>query len=154
MHGSSVARWDERGHVTTRGTVDRSFVDGWLPRALALLRIVSAFLFIQHGTAKLFAFPAPMGPATVPLASLLGLAAVIEIVGGALVLVGLFTRPAALVMSGEMAAAYFMVHAPRGHVLSPFLNEGEPAVLFCFIFLFIAVAGAGAWSVDAARAKR
>jgi putative oxidoreductase len=134
--------------------MDWTFLDAWTPRALALLRIVSAFLFIQHGTAKLFAFPAPMGPGTVELGSLLGMAAVIEIVGGALVLVGLFTRPAAFVLSGEMAVAYFMAHAPRGHFLSPFLNQGESAVLFCFIFLFIAVAGPGAWSVDSARSKR
>lgn len=133
--------------------MDRSFFDVWTPRVLALLRIVAAFLFVQHGTAKLFGFPAPMGEGTVRLVSLPGLAGVLELVGGVLLLLGLFTRPVAFVLSGEMAVAYFIAHAPRGHFLSPFLNHGEPAVLFCFIFLFIAVAGAGAWSVDAARSK-
>jgi putative oxidoreductase len=123
-----------------------------MPRALALLRIVSAFLFLQHGSAKLFGFPAATaGGGAVELMSLPGLAGVLELVGGVLLLLGLFARPAAFVLSGEMAVAYFMAHAPQGHVLSPFLNKGEPAVLFCFIFLFIAVAGPGAWSVDSAR---
>ncbi len=137
-----------------RPIVDRTFRDEWTPRALALLRIVAAFLFVQHGTAKLFGLPAAPGMGGVPLVSLLGLAGVLEVVGGVLLLVGLFTRPAAFVLSGEMAVAYFIAHAPRGHVLSPFLNQGESAVLFCFIFLFIAAAGAGTWSVDAARSGR
>jgi putative oxidoreductase len=85
--------------------------------------------------------------------SLAGLAGVLEVVGGVLLLIGLFARAVAFVLSGEMAVAYFMAHAPQGHVLSPSLNQGEPAVLFCFIFLFIAAAGAGAWSVDAARSR-
>jgi putative oxidoreductase len=135
--------------------MDRTFLDTWTPRALALLRIVAAFLFMQHGTAKLLGFPAGAGGAkTVELVSLYGLAGVLELVGGALLLVGLFARPVAFVLSGEMAVAYFMAHASRGHVLSPTLNQGEPAVLFCFVFLFIAVAGAGTWSIDAARLGR
>jgi putative oxidoreductase len=133
--------------------VDPHALAAWTPRALALLRIVAAFLFMQHGTAKLFGFPAPAGKETVELVSLLGLAGVLEIVGGALLLVGVFARPVAFVLAGEMAVAYFLAHAPRGHFLSPSLNQGEPAVLFCFIFLLIAAAGPGAWSVDAARAK-
>jgi putative oxidoreductase len=133
--------------------MDRTHVDTWMPRALAVLRIVAAFLFVQHGTAKLFGFPAAAGQGTVELMSLAGLAGVLEVVGGVLLLIGLFARAVAFVLSGEMAVAYFMAHAPQGHVLSPSLNQGEPAVLFCFIFLFIAAAGAGAWSVDAARSR-
>jgi putative oxidoreductase len=133
--------------------MDRAFYDTWTPRALAVLRIVSAFLFIQHGTAKLFGFPSA-GKGTVELLSLYGVAGALEVVGGALLLLGLFARPVAFVLSGEMAVAYFMAHAPRGHLLAPTLNQGEPAALFCFVFLFIAVAGAGAWSVDAARLGR
>ena len=85
--------------------------------------------------------------------SLTGLAGVLELVGGVLLLIGLFTRPVAFVLSGEMAFAYFMGHAPQGNVLLPLMNEGEPAVLFCFIFLYLSAAGAGPWSVDAARAS-
>jgi putative oxidoreductase len=134
--------------------LDPTLSDTWTPRALAVLRIVAAFLFLQHGTSKLLGFPEMPGMGAVPLMSLPGLAGVLEAVGGVLLLLGLFARPVAFVLSGEMAAAYFMAHAPRGHVLTPFLNQGEPAVLYCFIFLFIAAAGAGAWSVDAARSKR
>jgi putative oxidoreductase len=134
--------------------MNRTFLDTWTPRALSLLRIVAAFLFIQHGTAKLFGFPAPPGQGPVPLASLPGVAGLLEVVGGALVLLGLFTRPVAFVLCGEMAVAYFMAHVPRGHFLSPTLNGGEPAVLFCFIFLLLAAAGPGPWSVDAARSRR
>jgi putative oxidoreductase len=130
-----------------------TFVDTWTPRALAVLRIVSAFLFLQHGTAKLLGFPATPGGGGVALASLPGVAGLLELVGGGLLLIGLFTRPVAFVLSGEMAVAYFLAHAPRGHLLSPSINQGEPAVLFCFIFLFLAVAGAGAWSADSARGR-
>jgi putative oxidoreductase len=135
-------------------TLDRAFFAAWTPRALALLRIVSGFLFLQHGSSKLLGFPRAAAQAGVQLLSLPWIAGVLELVGGALLLVGLFTRPVAFVLSGEMAVAYFMAHAPRGHVLTPFLNQGEPAVLFCFIFLFLAVAGPGPWSVDAARGVR
>jgi len=124
------------------------FVATWSPRALAALRIVTAFLFLQHGTAKLLHIPhVAMFDALAPL-SLFGFAGLIEIVGGILVLIGWFTRPAAFILSGEMAVAYFMAHAPQGHFLSPMLNEGESAVLFCFVFLLLSVAGPGAWSVD------
>ncbi|HYG68307.1 MAG TPA: DoxX family protein [Anaeromyxobacteraceae bacterium] len=129
--------------------LDRAFVDVWAPRAHALLRIVTGFLFLQHGSAKLLGFPG--GKETVPIVSLYGLAGVLELVGGLLIVIGLFTRPVAFVLAGEMAVAYFMAHVPQGHLLSPTLNQGEPAVLFCFVFLFLAVAGAGPWSVDAAR---
>jgi putative oxidoreductase len=124
------------------------FFATWTPRALAVLRIVTAFLFLQHGTAKLLHVPHVAMFDTLQLMSLFGFAGVLEIVGSLLVLIGLFTRPAAFILSGEMAVAYFMAHAPHGNVLSPMLNQGESAVLFCFIFLFLSVAGSGAWGVD------
>ena len=131
--------------------IDSRFYDTWTPRALALLRIVTAFVFLQHATAKLFGFPHVAMFDNLQLFSLLGVAGIIELVGGVLVLLGLLTRPAAFVLSGEMAFAYFMGHASKGFVLSPMMNQGESAVLFCFIFLFIAAAGPGAWSVDRGR---
>ena len=125
----------------------------YTPRVLSLLRIVTAFLFIQHGTAKLLHLPhVAMFDSLQPL-SFFGFAGMLEIVGGALVLIGWFTRPAAFILSGEMAVAYFMAHAPQGNFLSPMLNQGESAVLYCFIFLFLSAAGGGALSVDAARGK-
>jgi putative oxidoreductase len=125
----------------------------YTPRALALLRIVSAFLFIQHGTAKFFGVPHVAMFDGFQAASLMGVAGALELVGGALLLIGLFSRPTAFVLSGFMAVAYFMAHASRGFVLTPILNQGELAIMFCFVFLFISAAGGGAWSVDAARAK-
>ena len=122
-----------------------SFWDEWTPRALSVLRIVVALLFIEHGTQKLIGFPP--GPGPVQLGSMLGVAALIELIGGCLLLLGLFTRVAAFIMSGEMAVAYFMVHAPKSPF--PVVSQGEPAVLFCFIFLFYFFAGAGSWSLDA-----
>ena len=123
----------------------------WAPYLQSVLRIVVAFLFIAHGTQKFFGFPAAEARATVPLLSQMGLASVLEMVGGSLLLLGLFTRPIAFVLAGEMAAAYFMAHAPRG--FWPLVNRGEPAVLFCFIWLYFAAAGAGPWSLDALRGR-
>jgi putative oxidoreductase len=123
-------------------------------RALAVLRIVSAFLLLQHATAKFFGVPHVAFFDNLQVFSLVGAAGIIELIGGVLLLIGLFTRPAAFVLSGELAFAYFIGHAPRGNFLSPMLNGGESAVLFCFIFLFLAAAGGGAWSVDAARSER
>jgi len=121
------------------------------PHVLSALRIVAAFLFIAHGTSKLFGFPpgAPRPPLVV--FSLLFAAGVIETMGGALMLIGLFTRPVAFVLSGEMAVAYFRQHAPGGSW--PILNGGELAVLFCFIWLLFVAAGPGPWSVDALRRR-
>jgi putative oxidoreductase len=120
----------------------------WAPYLQSVLRIVAAFTFITHGTQKLFAFPTANPTAsTVPLASLPGLAGVLETFGGLLLLLGLFTRPVAFVLAGEMAVAYFMVHWPRS--FWPILNGGEPALLFCFIWLFFAAAGPGPLSLDA-----
>lgn len=134
-------------------TFNQAFFADWTPRGLALLRIVTAFLFLQHGTAKLLHIPHVAMFDTLSMLSLIGFAGLLEVVGGILLLLGLFTRPAAFLLSGEMAVAYFMAHAPQGHLLSPLLNQGESAVLFCFIFLLLSVAGAGAWSLDAKRQR-
>ena len=123
-------------------------------RLLGLLRIVTAYLFIQHGTAKLFGVPHVAAFDGLQLASLAGAAGVLELVGGALLLLGLFTRPVAFILSGEMAFAYFIGHASQGMVLTPMLNGGELAVLYCFVFLYFAAAGGGAWSVDGLRRHR
>ncbi len=119
----------------------------WAPYVQSLLRIVAAFLFMAHGTQKLFAWPVAKPSPTVELMSQMGLAGVLETFGGALLLLGLFTRPVAFILSGEMAVAFFQAHAPRA--FWPILNGGEPPVLFCFLFLYLAVAGAGPWSLDA-----
>lgn len=126
----------------------------WAPYLLSVLRIWAAFLFMQFGTAKLFAFPAALMPngSTVALVSLLGVAGILETFGGGLLLLGLFTRPVAFLLAGEMAVAYFYGHAPRG--FWPVLNQGSPAVLFCFVWLYISAAGAGPWSLDALRTRR
>lgn len=120
------------------------------PQLLSILRIVAAFCFILHGTSKLFNFPAEAGAPARELAmfSLPWFAGVLETFGGMLLLLGLFTRPVAFLLSGQMAVAYFKAHAP--HSFWPTLNHGEPAVLFCFIWLYIAAAGPGPWSLDAA----
>jgi putative oxidoreductase len=121
----------------------------WAPRAQGLLRIIAGFLFLQHATAKLFGVPHIAYFDNLHVYSLVGLAGIIEITGSPLLILGLFTRPVAFVLSGEMAFAYFIGHAPQGNFLSPMLNQGEPAVLYCFTFLFFAAAGPGAWSLDA-----
>lgn len=131
-------------------TIDAAFFETWRPRALAILRIVTAYLFMAHGTAKLFGMPYQKMFDGLQLMSLTGVAGVLEVFGGALILIGLFTRPVAFVLSGFMAAAYFMAHASQGHVLLPLLNGGELAVLYCFVFLYFVFAGGGAWSVDSA----
>ena len=131
--------------------IDTAFFESWRPRALAVLRIVAAYLFIPHGTAKLFGVPHQAMFDGLQVMSLVGLAGILEVFGGGLLLIGLFTRPVAFVLSGFMAVAYFMGHASQGHVLMPMLNAGELAVLWCFVFLYFVFSGAGAWSVDAMR---
>jgi putative oxidoreductase len=122
-----------------------SYYSAWAPRLLSVLRIVTAFLFAVHGAQKLFnAPPSPTG--SVQIASLMGVAGILEFFGGLFLLVGLLTRPIAFLLSGMMAVAYFMAHASGGFL--PLANKGEPAVLFCFIFLYLAAAGPGPWSVD------
>lgn len=123
-----------------------SIYSNWTPRLLSVLRIITAFLFMPHGAHKLFGFLAAPSEARPALFSLLGLAGVLEFFGGLLILLGLFTRPAAFVLSGLMPVAYFMAHAPQG--FWPLLNKGELAVLYCFVFLYLAAAGGGTWSVD------
>ena len=133
----------------TPSSAYRPLTTTWAPRLLSVLRIVAALLFIEHGTQKLFSFPIPP-PSPNPAAfSLLWFAAVLEAFGGLLLLVGLATRSVAFVLSGEMAVAYFMAHAPRGFF--PVVNGGESSILYCFIFLYLAAAGGGAWSFDRAR---
>ena len=132
-------------------SIDRRVFDAWQPRALAALRIVVGFLYLQYGTAKLLHVPHVIMFDSLRVVSLVGFAGVLEIVGGLLLLLGLFTRLTAFILSGEMAVAYFVEHAPQGHFFTPSLNQGEEAVLYCFIFLFLSVAGGGTWSVDAAR---
>lgn len=125
----------------------------WAPRLRSVLRIVAASMFMQFGTMKLFAFPAGVPPdgGTVPLMSQLGLGAILEVVGGGLLLLGLFTRPVAFLLAGEMAVAYFQFHFPQG--FWPVVNNGVPAALYCFVWLYFSAAGAGPWSLDATRGK-
>jgi len=129
--------------LTTQRTVQ-----SYTPYALAALRIVTAYLFIQHGTAKLFGFPHQDMFDGLQLFSLIGLAGALEVAGGLLIGVGLFTRPTAFVLSGMMAVAYFTAHAPQGNVIAPMLNGGELAALYSFVFLLFAATGAGALSLD------
>ena len=119
-------------------------------KMLSILRIMTALLFMEHGLMKLVGFPAAM-PGAGDLSPLMLAAALIEVIGGAAVALGLFTRIAAFICSGEMAAAYFMVHAPQS--FWPAVNMGDAAVLFCFVFLYISLAGPGEWSLDALRKK-
>ena len=120
----------------------------WAPHLLSLLRFVAGLLFLEHGLQKLVGFPPMAGGHGPALFTLFWFAGVIELVGGALVLLGLFTQPAAFIMSGEMAFAYFMIHAQHGPF--PALNGGDAAILFCFVFLYLAAAGPGPWSLDRA----
>ena len=122
----------------------------WAPRMLSILRIAAGLLLIEHGTTKLLGFP-PTDYSGVPITSMVGTAGVFELVGGALIIIGLLTRPAAFLVSGMCAVGYWTEHAPGG--LYPMLNGGETIALYSFVFLYIACAGPGPWSVDAARGK-
>jgi putative oxidoreductase len=124
----------------------------WQPQLLGILRIIAALLYLEHGTAKLLHFPIPQPGVPDPLPTILVAAAVIELVLGTLLTLGLFTRLAAFIASGEMAAGYFISHFPRG--FWPVENMGEGAILFCFVFLYIAAAGPGAFALDNARKRR
>lgn len=129
----------------------------WAPKMLSILRIMAGLLFMQHGTQKLLGFP-PSEHGLTPLLSLMGVGGVLELVGGALIVLGLFTRVAAFVLSGEMAVAYFMFHwaaaAGKPGGFFPAINGGDAAVLFCFVFLYLVFAGPGPWSLDARMRKR
>ncbi|ANC53373.1 MAG: DoxX family protein [Brevundimonas sp.] len=127
-------------------------VNGWSSRALAALRIVAGLLFLAHGVIKVFGFPAGAEPGQQELLSLFGIGGVIELITGLLLILGLFTRPAAFIASGQMAVAYWMFHFPSSPY--PAVNGGDAAILYCFIFLYIFTAGPGAWSIDNRTAKR
>ena len=124
----------------------------WSPHALAVLRVMTALLVIEHATMKFFAFPAAMPGPGGPLPPIIVTAGVIELVAGTLITLGLFTRPAAFLASGTMAAAYFIGHATQG--FWPILNQGEAAIMFCFVFFYLVFAGPGAWSLDSLRRRR
>jgi len=123
----------------------------WEPRVLSIVRFVIALLFLEHGTAKMFGFPHVEMFDHLQLATLVGVSGIIEAVGGLLLCLGLFTRVAAFIMSGEMAVGYFMVHAPKNFF--PVLNGGDGAILYCFIFFYFFVAGGGVWSLDNALSR-
>ena len=129
--------------------MDFTWLSRWQPHLLAILRIVAALLFLEHGTAKLWDFPVAIEGMPDPLPPMIVAAAWIEVVLGLLLLVGLFTRLAAFIAAGEMAFAYWIGHFPRDPW--PVANQGDAAILFCFVFLYIAAAGAGAWSIDGSR---
>lgn len=126
----------------------------WAPYLLSVLRIVAAAMFILSGTMKLFAFPAGVPPngGTVPLVSQAGIGGILEVFGGTLLLLGLFTRPIAFLLSGMMAVAYFQFHFPQG--FWPVMNGGIPAALYCFVWLYISASGPGPWSLDAKRERK
>jgi putative oxidoreductase len=124
----------------------------WQPRILGVLRIVTAVLFLQHGTAKLFGFPHVAMFDGLKLLSLMGVAGALELAGGFLLLLGIFTRPVAFILSGEMAFAYFLAHAQKS--IFPIQNQGELAALYCFVFLYLAAAGGGAFSLTGERAGK
>ncbi len=126
----------------------------WAPYFHSLLRIVAAAIFMLSGTTKLFSFPAPMPPEAGPLVlmSQVGIGGILELVGGALLVLGLFTRPTAFILSGMMAVAYFQFHAPGS--FWPTVNGGTAAILFCLIFLYFSAAGAGPWSLDSMLAQK
>lgn len=129
------------------------FLSPYQPAILSAVRIVTAYMFMLHGTAKVFGWPTSMGGGF-EWASLMGAAAALELAGGALLLLGLFTRPVAFLLSGHMAVAYFMFHAKAADWLFPIANHGESAVLFCFIFLYFSAAGGGCFAIDHARRKK
>lgn len=146
--GSTVSIAACRGFPGNRSMAKDIDYAVWGPRALTLLRIMAGLLFLEHGMQKYFGFPPSANPGPA-LMSLMGLQGIIEIVGGVLIVLGLFTRPVAFILSGDMAVAYFISHFPNSFF--PINNRGDAAVLYCFIFLYLATAGGGAWSLDAAR---
>jgi putative oxidoreductase len=131
--------------------MELTWLSRWQPQLLAILRIVTGLLFLEHALIKLMGFPPGGKPGLQDLGSFLWIAGLIELVTSVLVILGLLTRAAAFVAAGEMAVAYWMVHAKMG--LYPAVNMGEGAILFCFVFLYLAAAGPGAWSIDAARTR-
>jgi putative oxidoreductase len=129
-----------------------SIASKWAPRLLSVMRFIVGFTFMAHGTQKLFGFPVPGPMGIFPPLSFVGFAGMLELVGGLMILIGLFTRPVAFILSGMMAVAYFMAHASQG--FWPIVNQGELAVVYCFVFLYLAAAGGGPWSADAALRRK
>jgi putative oxidoreductase len=123
-----------------------SVTSRWTPRLLGILRIVASLLFMAHGSQKLFLYPPGQMTEPFPIFTLMGIGGILEFFGGLLLLIGLFTRPVAFILSGQMAVAYFRFHAPQG--FWPVINRGELAILYCFLFLYLIWAGGGAWSID------
>jgi putative oxidoreductase len=157
---SDVRPWRSRDHAGPlahplqqgrTNKVNDSIAITWAPRLLSVLRIVAALIFLEHGTQKLFGFPPRASGAGPELFTLIWFAGAMEVVGGILLLIGWLTRPVAFILSGEMAFAYFIGHAPRNFF--PVLNGGDAAILYCFVFLYIAAAGPGPWSIDAGRRR-
>jgi putative oxidoreductase len=144
LDSSTDRRFDPRPSVTAEAGTDW-LQAVWAPRILSMVRIVCGLIFMEHGTQKWLGFP-PSGKPTPELFTMSGFGGMLELVGGALLVFGLFTRQVAFLLSGEMAVAYWTSHAPRG--LFPILNGGDAAILYCFIFLYLAFAGGGAWSLD------
>jgi putative oxidoreductase len=142
---------DGRARKMTEPTIVAKW-KSWAPYLLSVLRIVAALMFIQFGTMKLFAFPVGMPPdgGTAKLMTQTGIGGILEVFGGGLILLGLFTRPVAFILAGEMAVAYFQFHFPQS--FWTVVNMGTPAVLYCFLWLYLSAAGAGPWSLDAMRA--
>lgn len=136
---------------------DMSRLQTYQPQALAVLRIVTALVFMQHGLEKLFEFPGPHGPGPFVIFGRWGVAGILETFGGLAILLGLFTRPVAFILCGQMAVAFWWMHIPRGLTLPnglfPVINGGDLALMFCFVFLYLFIAGPGAWSVDGMRNK-
>jgi len=126
-------------------------LSAWAPRALSVLRIIAGLLIIQHGMGKIIGFPVYPAYAAVQPMSMIGAAGFIELIGGALLILGLWTQPVAFILAGEMAFAYFIGHFPKG--FHPLLNGGTLAALYCFTFLYLSTAGAGPWSLDASMKK-
>lgn len=129
----------------------KSFLSPFSSHLLSVLRIVTALLFVEHGCSKLFGYPPSGMPGHFEPFTLMGFSGILEFVGGILLFIGLFTRLTAFILSGEMAFAYFMVHAPKDFF--PMVNKGEIAVLYCFVFLYLAAAGGGPWSIDSLRRR-
>jgi putative oxidoreductase len=148
MLSLSAATRYQLGASKLGGTIMTETMAAWSPRALSVLRIITGLLIIEHGMGKIIGFPAYPPYAHVQPLSLIGAAGFIELIGGALLILGLFTRPAAFILSGEMAFAYFIAHAPKD--FHPLINGGTLAILYCFTCLYLAMAGGGPWSVDAA----
>jgi len=143
---------EREGHTVSEPNIVARWT-AWAPYLQSVLRIMAAFMFIMAGTSKLFAFPVGVPPngGTVPLISQAGLGGVLETFGGALLLFGLFTRPVAFLLAGEMAVAYFQFHFPQS--FWPVVNNGISAALYCFVWLYFSASGAGPWSIDAVRGK-